>query len=131
MLSTNAFTLIELLIVLIIIAIMIVVAVPRYGQLVNRAYEGEILSSLSAVRAAQRAYRARHGAYPTARDDLLNEDMPLVSGNDFEDMKFVEWLDFNVDGKGNSVWRDWDGNLAGKYKYSTVELGKDGSITRG
>jgi prepilin-type N-terminal cleavage/methylation domain-containing protein len=126
----GAFTLIELLIVLIIISIMITLAVPQYSQLASRAYEGEILSSLSALRAAQRAYKSAHGEYPFSKDSLLSEAMPVVSVEDFADMKFVEWADLWVDGEGGSVWTDADDGLAGRYRFEVVTLTKAGGIDR-
>jgi len=59
----HGFTLIELMIVLIIVAILAVAAVPTYTYFVKRAYESEASASLGAVKTAQIVYKAEHGGF--------------------------------------------------------------------
>ncbi|MFW5923787.1 MAG: type IV pilin protein, partial [Planctomycetota bacterium] len=66
----SMFTLVELMIVVIIVAILAASAVPIYSSLVSRAYESEVLSALGTVRSAQRVYHAEYGKYPDNTDYL-------------------------------------------------------------
>jgi len=59
----HGFTLIELMIVLIIVAILAVAAVPTYTYFVKRAYESEASASLGAIKTAQIVYKAEHDAF--------------------------------------------------------------------
>jgi len=59
----HGFTLIELMIVLIIVAILAVAAVPTYTYFVKRAYESEASASLGAIKTAQIVYKAEHGGF--------------------------------------------------------------------
>jgi len=127
----RAFTLMELMIVMVIVAILAMSAVPLYSEILDRSYEAEILFTLSTLRTAQRAYRATCGAYPGDMDDLVGGDAGMLAPADFQDMKYVEWNDFSIDGMGNSIWRDMDGNMAGRYSHTMVRLSKTGGISRG
>jgi prepilin-type N-terminal cleavage/methylation domain-containing protein len=57
------FTLIELMVVVIIVAVLAAVAVPLYSSQVNRAKASEAVAGLGAIRSAQRVYKAEHGTY--------------------------------------------------------------------
>ena len=131
MLHRKAFTLIELMIVMIIVAILAAAAVPIYSSLVARAYEAEILSALSTVRTAQRAYKAENAVYPTAMGNLTGGDHPYLASGDFADMKYVAWAHLSVDsgGSGESTWTDAT-KLGGKYPFGQVDLSATGAITR-
>ena len=131
MLHRKAFTLIELMIVMIIVAILAAAAVPIYSSLVSRAYEAEVLSALATVRTAQRAYYAENGAYPAAADPitgsvLMSNDPPYLSSTDFVDLQYVAVADVSVDGSGGSTW---SGTISG-YSYGTVTMAADGTTSR-
>lgn len=64
----KGFTLIELVVVIVIISILVVIAVPRFGKSINKGREGTVLSNLNAIRSALRIYYADNEGYPT--DDL-------------------------------------------------------------
>ena len=58
-----AFTLIELIIVVIIVGIIAVSAVPIYRLNLRRTYSAEGFATLGAIRRAQHLYKAEHGRY--------------------------------------------------------------------
>jgi general secretion pathway protein G len=68
-----AFTLIELIVVLAIIALLVAVAVPRYFNSVERAKEATLKQSLSVMRDALDKYYGDLGNYPNALDDLVSK----------------------------------------------------------
>lgn len=60
----KGFTLVELLIVAIILAILAAIIVPQFASTTTDAKESALRSNLAAVRAAIDLYRQQHGVYP-------------------------------------------------------------------
>ena len=61
-----AFSLIEVVIVVVIIGVITAIAIPRMGNASAGASDAALANSLSAMRRAIDLYRAEHGVYPTA-----------------------------------------------------------------
>ena len=124
---SSAFTLIELVIVVVIVAILAASAYPIYRAIVNRAYEGEILSGMGIFRGAERMYRAEAGKYGT-QSDLEARD--FLASKDFFDLKYVQYADFSFSAQADDTYTiQWAGTIDG-YKYSKVTMDQAGSITR-
>lgn len=70
-LRPSGFTVIELLVVLAAIGLLLAVAAPRYVQHVDAAREVALKHNLRALREAIDRYRADHGRYPDALQDLV------------------------------------------------------------
>lgn len=70
----NAFSLIELMIVMAIIAFLALIVVPSYFKVAARAKRTEARVNLASLHAAQKAYWVEHGTYTTALSgaDSLN-----------------------------------------------------------
>ena len=60
----KAFTLIELIIVVVIIGILALVAIPKYYASVNKAQRSQVYANLDRIRQAILAYYATYGVYP-------------------------------------------------------------------
>ncbi|MDD5027292.1 MAG: prepilin-type N-terminal cleavage/methylation domain-containing protein [Candidatus Omnitrophica bacterium] len=60
----GAFTLIELIIVVVIIGILALVAIPKYFANIAKAQRSQVYSNLNAMREAILAYYAANGIYP-------------------------------------------------------------------
>ena len=60
------FTLVELLIVAIILAILAAIVVPQFSSTTNDAQESALRANLSAIRSAVDLYRQQHGEFPGA-----------------------------------------------------------------
>ena len=58
------FTLVELLIVAIILAILAAIVVPQFASTTNDAQESALRANLSAIRSAMDLYRQQHNEYP-------------------------------------------------------------------
>jgi len=74
----KAFTLIELLIVIAIIAILTAIAVPQFNKYKEKAYVTAMMSDARNLIAAEEAYYAEHGNYTTSLDAL---DVNLSGNN--------------------------------------------------
>jgi len=130
----GGFTLIELMIVVIIVAILAASAYPIYRSIVSRAYEAEIVSGLSVFRTAERTYFAEHGEYTT----LANlEAAGLVAADDFRDMKYVLYSDYSIPSSSAVTFTvRWtrppaaSGRDVADYRHATVEMDQSGNITR-
>ena len=70
MTSNRGFTLLELLMVVIIIAILAAIAMPQYFRTVERSRSGEALQVLAAVRGSQLRYYSQYLAYASAVGNL-------------------------------------------------------------
>jgi general secretion pathway protein G len=62
----HGFTLVELLIVVIILAILAAIVVPQFADSANDARQAAYNTDLSNLRAVVELYRQQHGAYPGA-----------------------------------------------------------------
>ena len=62
----KGFTLVELLIVAIILAILAAIVVPQFASTTTDAQEAALRANLSSIRGAIALYRQQHGEYPAA-----------------------------------------------------------------
>ena len=75
--NTKAFTLIELLIVVLIIGILAAVALPQYQKAVEKSKAMQGLTLIKSVREAQVAYHLANGSYALSFDEL-STDIPFT-----------------------------------------------------
>ena len=76
----GGFTLLELLMVVIIIAILASLALPQYIRATEKARSAEALQLAGAIRAAENRYKAQSAANVyTAAIGELDADLPLIS----------------------------------------------------
>ena len=61
--TIQAFTLMELMIVIVIIGVIASFALPQYHKTVERAYEREAIRNLTMVHAAEQVYQVENGTY--------------------------------------------------------------------
>ena len=126
---SRGFTLIELMIVLVIVAILAASAVPIYRSFTSRAYGTEIRSALGALRRAQRAHKAEFGGYASQWSDLTEGG--YISNSDFADMKYVNHTDLHISDPGDGgVIAYWQGELSG-YEYGNMTILHNGTIRAG
>jgi len=64
----RGFSLLELMIVIVIIAVLAAIAVPIYGNSVKRAKQAEADAALGSIRGQLRIYYAEFGEYPNGMD---------------------------------------------------------------
>ena len=76
----RGFTLVELMVVIVIVALLAAIAVPLYTNYVKDARRSEGAGALAAVATAQQTYYQRNGAYANALANL-NVDLTDVLAN--------------------------------------------------
>ncbi|MBN2520429.1 MAG: type II secretion system protein [Bacteroidales bacterium] len=121
----NAFTLTELLVVLVIIGILVLLALPKLMPLISKAKSTEAQLQLGHIHTLEKNYFYMHSKYSTSFDDIGFEQEKLVTeeGNANYKIEIVEAsatgfkaratavVDFDGDGEIN-VWEiDQDKNL--------------------
>ena len=67
----RGFTLIEMLVVMVVIALLLTIATPRYLHSVDRARENVLRENLLLMRDALDKHFADHGRYPDALEQLV------------------------------------------------------------
>jgi prepilin-type N-terminal cleavage/methylation domain-containing protein len=80
MFGRKGFTMVELLVVLIILAILVAVAAPMYFANIDRARASEAVATMGTIRSALRDYRTSHGAYPTLPINDITVALPTGVG---------------------------------------------------
>ena len=78
--AQQGFTLIEVLIVVVVIAILAAIVVPRILGAGREAREGQLRGNLHALRTSIALFQAHTGEYPATLDDLLKADATGMVG---------------------------------------------------
>ena len=101
----NGYTLIEVLIVLMIVAIFIGMASPRYGHSNERIRSGIDQANILQIEQGARLFRIDLGRYPQSVDDLfVNKNEEAGWRGPYLEEKPVPSSDaitYQIDGKGN------------------------------
>jgi len=77
--TKQAFTLTELLIVMIVIGIMVAWGTPQYGRTIERARARNAINNLIMIHAANLVYQARHGGNNCTADSACT-DLNKING---------------------------------------------------
>ncbi len=77
----NAFTLIELLVVVGVLGLLAAIAIPKYGEAIEKANLGATLGNLSSLRSAINIYAAENLNLPDTIDININSDFRKNIGN--------------------------------------------------
>ena len=73
---TRAFTLVELLIVIVVLAVLAAIAIPKFADSGSRSKDSSLKSDLQIVRSAVDQFKTDTGAYPAALADLTSSTTP-------------------------------------------------------
>jgi type IV pilus assembly protein PilE len=115
-----AFSLSELLVVLVIIGILVLIALPNLMPLISRAKSTEAQQQLTFLHTLQRSHFYTHSRYSSSLEELGFEQQPLVSdgGGANYRIEIVEASEHGftatatsvVDFDGNGVYNVWEVN---------------------
>ena len=129
--NKKAFTLLELLMVVIIIGILATIAVPQYEKFKEKAIAAEAVRMMGAIKRAQFRYKAEHGEYATVNNlgesDILGMDFRVHSSLRDQD---AYWTYGTVGGAGPrtgklfiNAYREYKNRLPhGWLEGTTIEL---------
>lgn len=126
----RAFTLVELLIVLIIIAVLAAVVVPKFASSGLRSKESALKADLKLYRNAIELFRHDTGAYPAKLDDLAATSAPATGLDSTGSSKAIAAADW----KGpyvNAIEKDPVSGAAFNYATTSPNVGKVTSSASG
>jgi len=113
----DGFTLLELMLVITIVGVLATLAEPIWQNVTTRAREAALKQTLFTLRDVIDQYRADHGKYPPALDDLAKE-------------KYIRKLPEDPFTHASSTWQeiadDSDGGIVDVHSGSTL-VGLNGS----
>lgn len=132
--ARRAFTLIELIVVIVVLAILSGVAIPKYFDYTTKAKEAAAKGTLGAVRAGIANYYANQlvttgtGAYPTlaqleAVGTVMQEPIPSNPYNDSNDVAAATYSSSAPPTSGSSGW-NYDAST-GKFWCNSDTTGVD------
>jgi general secretion pathway protein G len=116
----NAFTLVELLIVIIIIAVLAAIAIPKFSNSTTRSKESALRSNLKLVRNAADLFRADTGLFPKDLASLSATSAPTQGYDSTATLANITAADW----RGpylQAVPKDIDG--AGEFTYTVTLVG--------
>ncbi len=90
----RGFTLVEILIVVVMLAILFAIAVPIYVNYVSQARSAEAQEAINAIKAAANVFNARNGFYPTNVEQIQQLEL--------EDALLDRW-NFNIVVAGDGI----------------------------
>jgi len=94
----SGFTMIELMVVVIIVAILAAAAIPLYTANVKRAIRTEADATLGAIRSAEKIYKAEFGTYTGADNSAGATGVNAILGVDVTAAHYFDSLAYSVDG---------------------------------
>lgn len=83
--NSRGFTIVELLIVIVVIAILAAISIVAYQGIQNRAYNSAVVSSVNGYVKLLKMYKADHGAYPAIENDHFSDTICLGVISDFDE----------------------------------------------
>jgi general secretion pathway protein G len=95
------FTLVELMVVAIIVAILAAVAIPMMSGNKNRAMATEAEAGIGSIQTVLRVYRVENDAYPTAAEGTAVSDLTGIGASDM-DGQYFDTSDYTYQAGGSN-----------------------------
>lgn len=115
----SGFTLIELFIVVLVVAILAAIAIPIFSKNIEKSKTGEVIANLNLIRMAEKDYLIEHPAFTTTIGSLSLEDPNNITNKYFSyTIQSADAADFIARATRNS----------GPYSGDYYEISKDGAI---
>lgn len=90
----RAFTLVELLIVIVVLAVLAAIVIPKFNDSGTRGREASLKANMKTARNAIELFRADTGAYPTSLDDLAGASAPATGKDGSGNSKSITSTDY-------------------------------------
>lgn len=87
----KGFTLVELLVVIVVLAVLAAIVLPKFMDSSTRSKESSLRTDLKLMRNAISMFQADIGKYPDTLADLAQTDKALVKGNDGTVVSGTDW----------------------------------------
>jgi general secretion pathway protein G len=117
----KAFTLVELLLVLVILAVLAAIVVPKFAGRSQQARETAAQSNISSMEIALDSFEVDNGYYPTDLQDLVSEP------NDTKDWRGPYIKEVPFDPWGNAYIYEYPGKN-NERGYDLMSMGMDGRV---
>lgn len=123
--ASKGFTLVELLIVIIIIAVLAAIAIPKFANSGTRSKEAALKSNLKLYRNAVELFKSDTGCYPAQLPDLAASSAPAKG----KDAAGVDYAITAADYKGPYVDKIEKDPVSGADFTYSVAAGSVGKVT--
>ena len=129
----KAFTLIELVIIIIIIGILAVVAMPKFQDITIQAKMTGLYTTVAAIETAERTFAAFHGFYARAEDSQCPAEYWLPYTNqDGALAKFTTVLGIEVPAPTTFIdIEEWDASKRGTHLYGVSQSDTSHNLNKG
>jgi general secretion pathway protein G len=87
----KGFTLVELLVVIVVLAVLAAIVLPKFMDSSTRSKESSLKTDLKLMRNAVSLFQADIGKYPNSLADLAETDKAAVKGNDGAVVSGTDW----------------------------------------
>ncbi len=87
----TGFTLVELLVVIVVLAVLAAIVLPKFMDSSARSKESALKSDLKLIRTAISLFQADIGKYPNSLSDLAESDVSKVKANDGTVVSSGDW----------------------------------------
>lgn len=119
----KAFTLIEIVIVVIIIGIIAAIAIPKMFDLSAQASDSSVKQTLSVVRKAISTYQSQNGGQLPGQSNNLDKDLyPYLQGNTFPTCPVATRDNLITYAKGSTTGADGAPTTSWKYNIETGDF---------
>jgi general secretion pathway protein G len=121
----RAFTLIELLLVLVILAVLAAVVIPKLTGRVEDARIKGTIAELSNLKTAMETYEADNGKYPSALEDLV------ICPAGLENTWHGKYIDSVPEDKWGHTYQYMGPETMGGQQFNIISAGPDGNFNTG
>ncbi len=122
---SRAFTLVELLIVIVVLAVLAAIVIPKFNDSGTRGRESSLRANLKVVRNAVELFKTDTGSYPAALTDLAATTAPANGKDSTGTQKSITAADY----KGPYVAEVPNDTISGSAMTYSVTSGSVGKVS--
>ena len=115
----KGFSLLELFIAIIVVALLAALAIPLFIKNIEKSKTGEVIANLNLIRMAEKDYFIEHAAFTTTIGSLSVEDPNNITN---------KYFNYTIPSASASNFTARAARNAGPYSGDYYEISKDGAI---